>query len=157
MTSAEIKYMFIMYIYVTGVLDKVPNTFFFFTKTKPKKKNGICGRPSHPLPWSHSSLLHRRVAASLRGRLNCSVLVVGQFGTIHPGIKLTVWERRGKSVVKGWILFKNYYYYYFQTWTDIDTYNRSAFLSWTVNVSTLYPDSIHTSSIVCFKVSMWGG
>lgn len=38
--------MFIMYIYVTGVLDKVPNTIF--TKTK-QKKNGICGRPSHPL------------------------------------------------------------------------------------------------------------
>lgn len=51
--------MFIMYIYVTGVLDKVPNTIFF---TKTKQKNGISGRLSHPLPWSHSSLLHGQVA-----------------------------------------------------------------------------------------------
>lgn len=27
-----------MYIYVTGVLDKVPNTFFFFYKNKTKKE-----------------------------------------------------------------------------------------------------------------------
>lgn len=33
-----IIYMFIMYTYETGVLDKVPN--YFFTKTKEKKKKG---------------------------------------------------------------------------------------------------------------------
>lgn len=75
--------MFIMYIYVTGVLDKVPNTIF----TKKKKKKGVSGRPSHPLAWSHSSLLH------FGGRLNYSVLVVGQFGTIHLGLKVTVWKK----------------------------------------------------------------
>lgn len=31
--------MFIMYIYVTGVLDKVPNTIF--TKTKQRKKEFV--------------------------------------------------------------------------------------------------------------------
>lgn len=33
---SRLKYMFIMYIYVTGVLDKVPNTIFYKNKTKQK-------------------------------------------------------------------------------------------------------------------------
>lgn len=36
---SRLKYMFIMYIYVTGVLDKVPNTIF--TKTKQRKKGFV--------------------------------------------------------------------------------------------------------------------
>lgn len=36
---SRLKYMFIMYIYVTGVLDKVPNTIFFLQKQN--KKMGL--------------------------------------------------------------------------------------------------------------------
>lgn len=63
-----------MYIYVTGVLDKVPNTIF--TKNNRKKKV-ICGRLSHPssLSWSHNALLQVERPSCLEEGWNAQWLV----------------------------------------------------------------------------------
>lgn len=82
--------MFIMYIYVTWVLDKVPNTIF--TKTKNKIKSDlwktitpvtlvpqfIASQTSSHLVWRKAELLSAGCGTA--------------WYTIHPRIKLTVLE-----------------------------------------------------------------
>lgn len=81
---SRIKYMFTMYIYVTGVLDKVPKTTFTKLKRNNKKERNLKVEDHHTRwPGPTFSLLHEEEPPpSVRG-LNCSVLVVGQFGTIR--------------------------------------------------------------------------
>lgn len=87
---SRLKYMFTMYRYVTGVLDKVPNTFSFFYKTKQSKKSNKIKQwdlwktitPGGRVPQFHCFV----TSSPLIRRLNCSVLVVGRFGTIQVNL-----------------------------------------------------------------------
>lgn len=93
-----------MYIYITGVLDKVPNTIF-------KKEKGFVEDHHTRFPGP-TALLHRRVASLF---CRTAALLSGlwdNFGTIHPGI--TVWERRRMKL-------GGVFVYLISTQTDIDT------------------------------------
>lgn len=100
-----------MYIYVTGVLDKVPNTIF----TKRKKEKGLW-KTVTPVTLVPQHCFTEEGPPASTGRLNCSEVC---------GTLLAQFTRESQSGGGGGRkrdgLFIHFFVYFISTQTDIDT------------------------------------